>query len=330
MLMRLHNKFSFVVYAIVSICSTLTAPAAWAQNWPSKPVRMIVPFAAGGTTDVVARLLATRLQEAWGQSVVVDNKVGAGGNIGANEVAKATNDGYTLLMASGSILTVSPHLYAKLPFDATKDLVPIVNVASGPMVIIISPSLPAKNLGEFIALAKSKPGTMNFGSSGVGAQVHMAGENFLYAAGIELKHIPYKGESLALNDVAGGTVEMMCGNLAAMLPYIRSGKVRALGVTSAERSPAAPDIPTVAEAGLAGFGNVGWFGLLAPAGTPKEVIEKVNRDTVRLINTDDIKQRLLGVGMVAVGNTPTQFTEAIRIESAAWAKVIKDRKIQQQ
>jgi tripartite-type tricarboxylate transporter receptor subunit TctC len=330
MLMLIHKKLSTLMVVLWSFFTLFLAPSALAQSWPAKPVRIVVPFAPGGTTDVVARLLAMRLQEAWGQSVVVENKVGAGGNIGANDVAKAPNDGYTLLMASGAILTVSPHLYAKLPFDAAKDLVPIVNVASGPMVIIISPSLPAKNLSEFVALVKSKPGVMNFGSSGVGAQVHMAGENFLHAAGIEMKHIPYKGESLALNDIAGGTVEMMAGNLAAMLPYIRSGKVKALAVTSSVRSPAAPEIPTAAEAGLGGFDNVGWFGLLAPAGTSKEIVDKVQRDTARLLGTDDMKQRLLAVGMVAVGNTSAQFGEAIRAESNGWAKVIKERKIQQQ
>jgi tripartite-type tricarboxylate transporter receptor subunit TctC len=328
--MQMRKRFKLLALAAASLCTTLTALPSWAQSWPTKPVKIIVPFQAGGTTDVVARLLAVRLQEAWGQPVVVENKAGAGGNIGATEVARAPNDGHTLMMASGSIVTVNPHLYAKMPFDATKDLMPIVQVASGPMVIIVHPSVPAKNMSEFIALAKAKPGTMNFGSSGVGSQVHMAGENFLHFAGIDLKHIPYKGESLALNDVAGGSVEMLAGNLAAMLPYIRSGKVKALAVTSAERSPAAPEIPTSAEAGLPGFVNVGWFGLLAPAGTAKEVIDKIQRDTARLLATDDIKQRLLSVGMVAVGNTPAQFAEAIRIESNGWAKVIKERKLQQQ
>ena len=303
---------------------------ACAQTWPGKQVRIIVPFPAGGTTDVVARILGQRLQEAWGQVVIIENKTGAGGNIGATEVAKAPNDGYTLLMASGSILTVNPHLYAKMPFDALQDLLPITNVASGPMVIVAGPNVPAKNITEFIALAKAKPGVLNFGSAGFGSQVHMAGENFLYSAGIDLKHVPYKGESLALTDVAGGSVEMVPGNLAAMLPFIKSGKVKALGVTSAERSPAAPDIPTVAESGLPGFVNVGWFGLLAPAGTSKDIIDKVQRDAARALGTDDMKQRLLAVGMVPVGNTPSQFAEAIRAESANWAKIVRERKIQQQ
>ena len=317
--------------AAAMLCAINIAPAA-AQTtaWPNKPVRIIVPFPAGGTTDVVARLLGQRLQEAWGQTVIVENKTGAGGNIGALEVAKAANDGYTLLMASGSIVTVNPHIYARMPFDAGKDFAPITNVAQGPMVIVVGPNVAAKNVTELIALAKAKPGVLNFGSAGVGSQVHMAGENFLYTAGIDLKHVPYKGESLALTDVAGGSVEMLPGNLAAMLPLIKAGKVKALGVTGAERSPAAPDIPTVGESGLPGFVNVGWFGLLAPAGTAKDIIDKVQRDSAAILATEDTKLRLLAVGMTPVANSPAQFADAIRAESANWAKVVRERKIQPQ
>ena len=309
---------------------TVAPAAAQSTAWPNKPVRIIVPFPAGGTTDVVARLLGQRLQEVWGQTVIVENKTGAGGNIGAVEVAKAPNDGYTLLMASGSIVTVNPHIYAKMPFDAAKDFAPITNVAQGPMVIVVGPNVAAKNITELIALAKAKPGVLNFGSAGIGSQVHMAGENFLYTAGIDVKHVPYKGESLALADVAGGSVEMLPGNLAAMLPFIKSGKVKALGVTGAERSPAAPDIPTVSESGLPGFVNVGWFGLLAPAGTSKDIIDKVQRDSATILATEDTKVRLLAVGMTPVANSPAQFADAIRAESATWAKVVRERKIQQQ
>ena len=317
--------------AAVALGALALAPAA-AQStpWPSKPVRIVVPFPAGGTTDVVARLMALRLQEAWGQIVIVENKTGAGGNIGALDVAKAANDGYSLLMASGSIVTVNPHIYAKMPFDAAKDFAPITNVAQGPMVIVVGPKVRAKNITELIALAKAKPGALNFGSAGIGSQVHMAGENFLYTAGIDLNHVPYKGESLALTDVAGGSVEMVPGNLAAMLPFIKAGKVKALGVTSAERSPAAPDIPTVGESGLPGFVNLGWFGLLAPAGTPKDIIDKVQRDSATILATEDTKQRLLAVGMTPVGNSPAQFSDAIRAEGLMWAKVVRERKIQLQ
>ncbi|MDI9335313.1 MAG: tripartite tricarboxylate transporter substrate binding protein [Cytophagales bacterium] len=312
---------------IAAVWVGIFAQTAQAQAWPSKPVKIVVPFQAGGATDIVARVLATRLQEVWGQSVLVENKTGAGGSIGSNDVAKAKPDGFTLLMASGAIV-INPHIYAKMSFDVSKDLVPITNVAQGPMVIVAAPQTPANNLKEFIALAKTKP--MSFGSSGVGAQVHMAGENFLFAAGIEMSHIPYRGESLALADIAGGSVDMMAGNLAGMLPFIKSGKVKALGVTSAERSPAAPEIPTASEAGLPGFVNVGWFGLLAPAGTPKEVIDRVHADTVRALATDEVKQRLLALGMVGIGNTPAQFGDAMRREGEHWARVVKARKIQSQ
>jgi tripartite-type tricarboxylate transporter receptor subunit TctC len=308
----------------------LCSGVANAQAWPNKPVKLVVPFPAGGTTDVVARMLAQRLQDAWGQAVVVENKTGAGGNIGANDVAKSRNDGYTLLLASGSILTVNPHIYAKMPFDATKDLVPITSVASGPMVIVVSPQTPAANIKEFIALAKSKPGALNFGSAGIGSQVHMAGENFLFSAGIEINHVPYKGESPALSDVAGGSIDMLPGNLAAMLPFIKSGKVKALGVTSAERSPAASDIPTISESGLPGFVNLGWFGLLAPAGTSKEILDRIHADTVKFLGSDEARQRLLVLGMVPVGNTPAQFADSIKREHDTWANVVKQRKIQSQ
>jgi tripartite-type tricarboxylate transporter receptor subunit TctC len=297
-----------------------------AQAWPTKPVRIVVNFPAGGTTDLVARIVSQRLQEMWGQTVVVENKTGAGGNIGAAEVAKAPNDGYTLLLGSGAI-AINPHIYSKMPFDTAKDFIPITNIAQGPMVIVVSPNVAAKTVGEFIAAAKAKPGAMNFGSAGVGSQVHLAGENFLYTAGIDLKHVPYKGEGPALADVAGGSVEMLAGNLAAMLPMIKSGKVKALGVTSPERSPAAPDIPTASESGLPGFVNVGWFGLFAPAGTSKDVVDKVQRDVVKVLATDDAKQRLLALGMTPVGNTSVQFADAIRAESANWAKVVRERKI---
>jgi tripartite-type tricarboxylate transporter receptor subunit TctC len=314
---------------LILMVAVAFASPAQAQAWPAKPVKIIVPFQAGGTTDIVARVLATRLQEVWGQSVVVENKTGAGGSVGSNEVAKARNDGYTLLMASGAIV-INPHLYSKMAFDFSKDLTPITNVAQGPMVIVVPPQTPATNIKEFVALAKSKRGMMNFGSSGVGSQVHMVGENFLFAAGIEMNHVPYRGESLALTDIAGGNVDLMAGNLAAMLPMIKSGKVKALGVTSQERSPAAPEIPTVAESGLPGFMNVGWFGLLAPSGTPKEVIDRVQADTVKFLNSDDAKQRLLGLGMVPVGNTPAQFADAMKRESEHWERVVKARKIQTQ
>ena len=303
-----------------------TAPAN-AQAFPNKPVKLIVPFVAGGATDIVARLVAQKLSTAWGQPVVVENRGGAGGNIGADAVAKSPADGYTILVTSGSIVTVNPHMYAKMPFDAKKDLAPITNLASGPQVLVVHPAVPAKNVKELVALAKSKPGQLNFGSAGIGSQVHMAAEAFVYAAGIEAQHIPYKGEAVAFTDLAGGQVQFMVGNIAGATGHIQSGRIRALGVTSAKRSPQLPDVPTVAEAGLPGFENTGWFGFMAPAGTPKAIIDKIHADTVKVLADQEVKDRLTQLGMAPVGNSPADFTKEIAVEYERWGKVVTARKI---
>lgn len=303
------------------------APQAYAQAYPNKPVKLIVPFVAGGATDIVARLVAQKLTTMWGQSVVVENRGGAGGNIGAEAVAKSAPDGYTILVTSGSIVTVNPHMYAKMPFDAKKDLMPITNITSGPQVLVVNPSVPAKNVKELIALAKSKPGQLNFGSAGIGSQVHMAGEAFVYAAGIDAQHIPYKGEAAAYTDVAGGQVQFMVGNIASGTGHIQAGRVRALGVTSLKRSPQLPDVPTIAEAGIPGFENNGWFGFMAPAGTPKAVIDKIHADTVKVLKEQDVKDRLSQLGMVPVGNTPAEFAKEIAVEYERWGKVVSARKL---
>ena len=317
----------FALFALAGLVTLgATGPAA-AQAWPAKPVRLVVPFAAGGATDVVARILGQKLGELWGQSVVIENRGGAGGNVGADVVAKATNDGYTLLMASGSIVTVNQHMYKRMPFDAQKDLAPITKVATGPMLVIVHPGVPAANIKALIALAKAKPGTINFGSAGVGSQVHMAAENFANAAGIDVVHVPYKGESLGVNDVMAGQIQMMVTNLAAAAPFVTSGKLKALAVTSKERSKSLPDVPTVAESGLPGFENTGWFGLLAPAGTPKEVLDKIHLDTARVLDTPEMRGRLFVQGMTAVGNQSDEFTRDIAAESKRWAKVVSDRKL---
>lgn len=315
--------------AVAAACAVgaFAAPGAHAQTWPDKPVKIVVPFSAGGTTDVVARMLGARLGEMWNQSVVIENRAGAGGNIGADVVAKSAPDGYTLLMTSGSIVTVNPHIYAKMPFDAKKDLVPITSVAQGPMLLSVSADLPVKNVAELIALAKKKPGALNFGSAGVGTQVHMAGENFAYTAGIDVLHVPYRGESAALADLAGGQIHLIAANLTASLPFVKQGKIRALGVTSLERSPTLPDVPTVSESGLKGFQNLGWFGLMAPAGTPKAVLDKVYTDTAKALSETEVKARLFVVGMTAVGNSPTEFATAIAREYDTWGKVVEQRKL---
>lgn len=319
---RLLNRLAAAALA------ALVTLAAYAQPYPSKPVKIVVPFAAGGTTDVVARLLAQKLAEGWGQSVVVENKAGAGGNIGADFVAKSPPDGYTLLMTSGSIVTANPHMYKSMTYDPAKDLVPVTNVATGPQVIAVHPSVPARDLKEFIAYVKANPRKVNFGSAGVGTQTHLAAENFAHAANIDLTHVPYKGESAAMTDLIGGQIHLATPNLAIAIPQQQQGKIRVLAVTSRERNAQLPDVPSASDA-LPGFENSGWFGLMAPAGTPREVVDKVYRDTARILQTEEFKAKLQQQGMVPVGNAPGEFGTAIREESSRWAKVIRDRGLAQ-
>jgi len=314
---------------IAAAVLALALPAvALAQAWPARPVKMIVPFPAGGTTDVVARLLGQKLSDAWGQPVVIENRLGAGGNIGAEAAAKSAPDGYTLFMTSGSIVTANPHMYKNLPFDPAKDLVAITNVASGPQVIVVGPSAPFKDLKEFVAYAKANPKKINMGSAGIGTQTHLAGENFAHSAGIDITHVPYKGESLALTDLMGGQIQMVTPNLGAAIALIKDGKLRALAVTSKERIAQLPDVPAVSET-LAGFENAGWFGLMVPAGTPRDVIDRVQKDTAKIVLSEEFKANLFKQGMVPVGNAPAEFAAAIREESGRWARVIRDRGLAQ-
>ena len=313
---------------IAAAVLALASLAAGAQAWPTKPVKIVVPFAAGGATDVVARLLAQKLTDAWGQNVIVENRAGAGGNIGADVVAKSPADGYTLLMTSGSIVTANQHMYKSLTYDPARDLVAITNVATGPQVIAVSSDMPARDLREFIAYAKANPRKVNFGSAGVGTQTHLAAENFAYSAGVDLTHVPYKGESAALTDLIGGQIQMVTPNLGGAIGHIQQGKLRALAVTSPQRSPQLPDVPAAAEV-IPGFENAGWFGLMAPAGTPREVIERIQRDSAKILLADEFKAALAKQGMVPVANTPSDFAAAIREESGRWAKVIKERGLAQ-
>ncbi len=305
------------------------AMPAFAQAWPAKPVRIVVPFAPGGSTDVVARMVAQKLSGVWGQTVVVENRAGAGGNVGADVVAKAANDGYTLLLASGSI-AINPHLYKNMAFDTKKDLVPITNVANGPMLVVVPDGSPIKSLKDLIAAAKAKPGGLNFGSAGVGSQVHLAAENLADAAGIEISHVPYKGEAPALSDLIGRQTEFMVGNFTAASALLGNGRLRALAVTGNKRQPQLPDVPTVSESGLPGFESYGWFGLFAPAGTPADVIAKVHRDTAKVLGETETKARLFVQGMSPVANTPAEFNRQMDAELVRWGQVVKNRKLSQQ
>ena len=314
------------LFRILAMLLAVVCSGAFAQGYPVKPVRIVVPFAPGGATDIVTRLLAQKLTDAWGQSVIVENRGGAGGNIGGEAVATATPDGYTLLMTSGSIVTANQHVYKKMPFDPAKDLLPITNVASGPQVIVVHPESDAKNLQQLIDLAKAKPGVLNYGHAGIGSQTHLAAENFLFTANLAVTSVPYKGEGPAMTDLVGKQLNMATPNLAAAIGFINQGKLRALAVTGKQRSPQLPDVPAVADT-LPGFENIGWFGLMAPAGTPKDIIDKIHRDTAKILDTTEMRARFYVLGMVPVGNTPAEFAEAIRKESARWAKVVRERKI---
>ncbi|MDP1717252.1 MAG: tripartite tricarboxylate transporter substrate binding protein [Burkholderiales bacterium] len=307
--------------------AVFAATAVSAQNFPSKPVRVIVPFSAGGATDIVTRIVGQKLSEAWGQSIVVDNRAGASGNIGGDLAAKATPDGYTLFMTSGSIVTANQHLFKVMPFNPGKDLIAVTNVASGPQALVVNPSFPAKNIKELIALAKAKPKSITFGSAGFGTQTHLAAENFIYTAGIVVVHIPFLGEAPAIIDLIGGQIQFVTPNLAAAIAFVKQGKLRALGVTGKQRSPQLPDVPAIAET-LPGFENLGWFGFMVPAGTPKAIIEKINKDTAKVLQSSDVIKRLDDLGMAPAANTPAEFTKAIKEESVRWEKIIRERKLQ--
>jgi len=311
-------------YLALSLASAV--PALQAQSWPSKPVRLVVPFAPGGSTDVIARMLGQKLNDLWGQAVVVDNRAGAGGNLGADAVAKSAPDGHTLLFASGSI-TINPSIYATMPFDTVRDLTPISNVASGPMLLVVQDKSPWRSIKDLIRDAKANPGKINFGSAGIGSQVHLAAENFADAAGIEITHVPYKGESLSYNDLLSGQIQMMVGNIAAASALLGPGRLRALGVTGLTRSPLLPDVPTVAESGLPNFENTGWFGLLGPAGLPRPIVDKIYQDTVKAMGDTQIKGRLYVAGMKPVLSKPEELSAQMDAELKRWAQVVKNRKI---
>jgi tripartite-type tricarboxylate transporter receptor subunit TctC len=303
---------------------TGTSEGAPAQTYPDKPIRLVVPFPAGGTTDILARAVGQKLGEHLGQQVVVDNKPGAGGNIGSDIVAKSAPDGYTLVMGTVGTHAINASLYKKMPYDHIKDFVPVSLVALVPNILVVHPSVPANSVKELIAYAKANPGKLNFASSGNGTSIHLSGELFKTTAGVEMTHVPYKGSAPAVTDLLGGQVQLMFDNMPSALPHVKAGKLKALGVTTAKRFPAAPDIPTIAEAGVPGYEASSWFGVLAPAGTPKEIVNKLSSEIAKILQTPEIKERLLSQGAEPVGNTPDQFAAFIKAETAKWAKVVKE------
>ncbi len=313
-----------IVWRFVSgLVLALAAVSVHAQPYPSKPIRIVNAFAPGGPADLLARLVAQKLQEAWGQPVIVESKTGAAGNIGMEFVAKAPPDGYTLGVGPTGNLVVNQHIFAKLPYDPFKDFAPITLLATVENVLVVNAEVPAKTVQELVALARAKPGTLNFASPGSGSQAHLAGELLKSMTGIDIVHVAYKGTGPALNDLMGGQVTMMFSQMSSALPHVKSGKLRALGVASPRRSAAAPEVPTVAEQGLAGFEAVSWYALIAPSGTPAEIIDKLQQEVARLLQLPDVKEKLAGLGAEPVGNTPAELAARMRAESARWAQVVK-------
>src|SRR5690242_6240739 len=299
-----------------------TAPVA-AADYPTKPIRLVVPFPPGGTTDILARAVAQKLSETWNQQVIVDNRPGAGGNIGADLVAKAPPDGYTLVMGTVGTHAINPNLYSKMPYDHVKDFSPVILVAGVPNVLVVNPSLPVHSVKELIDYAKANPGKLNFASSGNGTSIHLSGELFKTMAGVQMTHVPYKGSAPALADLMGGQVQLMFDNLPSSLGLIKGGKLRAIAVTSTTRAAALPDVPTIAESGLPGFEASSWFGVLAPAGTPDDIVAKLNGTIAAWLATPDAKEKLLAQGTIAAGGSPEDFAQHIDRETAKWAKVVK-------
>ena len=313
------------IAAVLGVLAWIVAPGSFAQApaYPSHPVRIVVPFPAGGTTDILARAVAQRFTEAFGQTFIVDNRPGAGGNIGAELVAKSAPDGYTLVMGTVGTHAINPSLYAKMPYDHIKDFAPVFLVAGVPNVLEVNPSLPVHSVAELVAYAKANPGKLDFASSGSGTSIHLSGEMFKTMAGVSMQHVPYKGSAPALQGLVGGQVQLMFDNLPSSLALIKAGKLRALAVTSAERSATLPDLPTIAESGYPGFEASSWFGLLAPAGTPPAIIAKLNAEGNAWLASPDAKQKLLAQGAIAAGGSPEDFAHHIAAETAKWAKVVK-------
>lgn len=303
------------------------AQADGVQDYPKQPITVIVPFSAGGTTDILARSIGQKLGERWGVSVVVENKTGAGGNIGSAQVARAKPDGYTLVLGTIGTHAINPSLYKNMPYDAIKDFSPITRAAMVPNVLVVREDAPFNTVEEMIAYGKANPGKLTFGSSGHGSTLHMSGETFKMMTGVDMVHVPYKGSSPAVADLLGGQITMIFDNLPSALPHIKSGKFKALAVTSAERSAQLPDVPTMAEAGVPGYEVVSWFGLWAPAGTPPQIVAKINKEVVDIIRTPEMQKQILGLGAIPHPESPAEFAAFVDSEGKKWAEVVRGAKL---
>ncbi|MFC7516733.1 Bug family tripartite tricarboxylate transporter substrate binding protein [Herbaspirillum sp. GCM10030257] len=306
-----------------AVAVAMSQPAMAEAGYPSKPIRMIVPFAPGGSTDVVARILGAELKNELGQAVIVENKPGAGGNIGGDAAAKASPDGYTILMAAAGPTVINPSLYSKMPYDPVKDLAPVTMLVREHNLMAINPSIPAKTLQEFIAYAKSKPNEINFGSPGNGSPAQLAGQLMNQTAGLKMVHVGYKGSGPAVVDLVAGHISMMIDNMPALLPHVQSGKLRAIAVPSESRASALPEVPTFAEAGMKDFVITAWKGVMVPAGTPPAVVNKLQASIAKIMAKPEIKKRMIEMGAEPVANTPEQFGAIIKKESAWWGALVK-------
>ena len=318
------NTHRILALASCALTVALLTGTAAAQSFPSKQVRIIVGLAPGGTTDLVSRILAQKLTEAWGQNVIVDNRPGASGMIGGDLVAKAAPDGYTLLITPQTSIAVAPALYGKAPYDAAKDFATITLVGSTPLLMVVHPSFPPKTFAEFAVLAKKSGNKLTFGSGGIGSSPHMAGELLSAQLGIRMNHVPYKGENPAIADTIGGQIPIMFANLPVAVPHVKTGKLRGLANTAATRSPLAPEIPTVAESGFKDYAIATWYGFLGPAGLPPELIARLQRDVSRIVNQPDNRERLVNMGVDIIANSPDEFAAYLRAEIARYTKLIKD------
>jgi tripartite-type tricarboxylate transporter receptor subunit TctC len=316
-------KIAYVA-CLATCCLAAAQSPAGAQSYPSRPVRIIAQFTPGTSTDILARVIGQKLTDSWGQQVVVDNRPGAGGLVGTELGAKAAPDGYTLTMAVSSGFGINPTLYSKLPYDAVKDFAPITNIALTPQTLVVNPGFAAKSVKEFVATAKAKPGQINFASLGAGSTSHLTMEMFRSAAGIRLNHVPFKGSPDAHANLFSGQVPVMFDAIPAVLPHVKAGKLRGLGIGSAQRSTFLPEVPTIAESGFTGFEAVGWIGIAAPAKTPPAVLDKLHDEIVRIINTPEMKERLATLAFTPVGDSRAEFARFIKSEIAKWGKAVKE------
>lgn len=311
------------ILQIFMLCiAALCAGQALAQAWPSKPIRLVVPFPPGGPTDILGRAVGAKLGELLGQSVIIDNRGGAGGGIGADNVAKSPPDGYSLLLGTTGTHTINPNLYSKLPYDPIRDFAPVSLVVKYLNILVVNPSVPAKSVAELIAMARQKPGQVTFGSAGNGSSNHLTGEMLATMTGVKMQHVPYKGSGPALNDVIAGQINFMFDQYSTVGPNIKAGKLRAIGIATKQRHPLLPDVPTIGES-IPGFEVSPWYGLFAPAGTPKEIIARLNTELTKVMKSQEINDRMTTLGWDPVTNSPEEFTAQIKSELAIWADVVK-------